>query len=83
MDEMWQKNEVPIDWTMPRSRNGVAIKTTNGIPVSDYNNWNWGCGPDLTNCVPAPEQWYPMDLRFTVVVVEKDKSFSGWDNYIP
>lgn len=82
VDGMWQKDGVPIDWTKPRSRNGVAIKTTTGIPVSDYNNWNWGCG-SVPSCIPAPTDWYPMDMRFTVYVVEKGKAFSGWDNYIP
>jgi hypothetical protein len=73
VNSMWEKS--PIDWTQPRHRNGVAIKNTAGKAVSDYSGWNWN-GED-------PFEWYPMDLRFTVVVVEKDKAFSGWDNYIP
>jgi hypothetical protein len=73
VDSMWEKS--PIDWTQPRHRNGVAIKNSAGKPVSDYSNWNWNG--------EIPTEWYPMDLRFTVVVVEKGKGFSGWDNYIP
>lgn len=73
--KMWKKNGVPLDWSRARYRNGVAIKNPQGLPVSDYNGWNWN-GED-------PSEWYPMDLRFTVVVVEKGKTFSGWENYIP
>jgi len=65
--------EEPIDWTRPRQRYGVVIKNQDGLPVSDYVDWNWN-GEN-------PDEWYPMDLRFTVVVVEKDKIFSGWENY--
>lgn len=73
VNSMWEKS--PIDWTQPRHRNGVAIKNTAGKAVSDYSGWNWNG--------EIPTEWYPMDLRFTVVVVEKGKAFSGWGNYIP
>ena len=71
---MWKKNGVPIDWTKPRQRYAAAVKNAQGKPVSNSNGWNWN-GED-------PKEWYPMDLRFTVVVVEKGKTFSGWQNYI-
>jgi hypothetical protein len=75
VDGMWKKDGKPINWMLPRTRNGVTIKNERGMPVTDYFGMNWN-GED-------PVNWYPMDLRFSVVVVEKDKSFSGWDNYIP
>jgi hypothetical protein len=74
VQDLWKKNGIIIDWSRPRFRNGVAIKNSSGLPVSNYNGWNWN-GED-------PNKWYPMDLRFTVVMVEKGKSFSGWDRYI-
>ncbi len=69
---MWKKGRA-LDWTRPRDRNGVAIKTLGGKPVSDYSGWNWN-GEN-------PNDWYPMNVRFTVVVVAKGKTFSGWQNY--
>jgi len=73
--KMWKKDGVPLDWWAPRDRNGVSIKNKMGVPVSDYSDYNWG-GED-------PQAWYPLDMRFTVVVVEKGAGFSGWDHYIP
>ncbi|MBK7218087.1 MAG: hypothetical protein IPH95_13815 [Candidatus Promineofilum sp.] len=73
--KMWKKDGQPINWAQPRDRNGVAIRNSQGDPVSNYNNWGWS-GED-------PDEWYPLDMRFTVVVVEKGAGFSGWDNYIP
>ena len=72
---MWKKGGVTIDWVNPRDRNGFAIKNGDGQPVSSYSGWNWN-GED-------PNAWYPMNVRFTVVVVEKGKTFSGWNTYIP
>jgi len=70
---MWKKNNRSLDWTRPRDRNGVAIKNANGKPVSNYSGWNWN-GEN-------PDNWYPMNMRFTVVVVRQGKAFSGWQNY--
>lgn len=72
---MWKKDNRQLDWTKPRDRNGVAIKTIKGKPVSNYSGWNWS-GEN-------PNEWYPMNMRFTVVVVRQGQAFSGWDNYIP
>ncbi len=71
---MWKKNNRSLDWTKPRDRNGVAIKTMNGKPVSNYSGWNWN-GQN-------PDNWYPLNMRFTVVVVRQGQQFSGWDNYV-
>ncbi|MBP9502475.1 MAG: hypothetical protein KBF17_09975 [Candidatus Promineofilum sp.] len=79
---MWRLEGYPLDWAKPRSMNGAVIKGSNGVPISSKKDFNWGCGTN-PNCEPRPQDWYPMDLRVTVVIVEKGKSFSGWDNYIP
>ena len=74
VQEMWRKNGVPLDWTRPRQRYGIAIKNRNGAPVSDIGNWNWS-GED-------PDAWYPLNMRMTIVVVAQGATFSGWENYI-
>ncbi|MEE9412742.1 MAG: LamG-like jellyroll fold domain-containing protein, partial [Methylococcales bacterium] len=71
---MFMKNGLPIEWDMPRQRYGLAIKNSAGVPISDSNGWNWG-GLD-------PNEVYPLDMRFTVVVVAKDQTFSGWENFV-
>lgn len=73
--QLWKKNGQPIDWANPRGRNGVGIMNSAGDPVSDFSGWNWSG--------EIPGDWYPLDMRFTVVVAEKGAGFSGWDTYIP
>lgn len=69
---MWKQDNLSLDWTKPRTRNGAGILNNQGLPVSGYfPDWNG----------ENPNQWYPMQLRLTVVVVEKGKGFSGWENY--
>jgi hypothetical protein len=65
-----------INWARPRSTNGVAIKDERGYPISNYGqpSWNW-FGEN-------PARWYPLDMRFTVVVVSKGAVFGGWNRYI-
>jgi hypothetical protein len=72
--DMWKLNGKPIDWANPRQRYGIAIKNTKGQPVSNFQGWNW-YGEN-------PKQWYPLDMRFTVVVVPKGGTFSGWNNFL-
>lgn len=72
VQSMWKK-DLPIDWSRARDIDGVAVKDSGGKPISDYNGWNWnGANPDA---------WYPLDMRFTVVVVAKGATFGGWDRY--
>ena len=73
LSNLYRKNGVPIDFSEPRIRYGFAIKNSAGLPVSDYLDYNWG-GEN-------PDEWFPLDIRFTVVVVAKDAEFSGWGNY--
>jgi hypothetical protein len=61
-------------WLPTRFRDSAVIKNKNGLPVSSFNNWNWN-GED-------PKKWYPLDMRFIVVVVADGSQFSGWENYI-
>jgi len=75
VQNLWKKDGQIIDWANPRDRNGFAIKNGQGDPVSSYSGWNWN-GED-------PAEWYPMNARLTVVVVERGASFSGWGHYIP
>jgi hypothetical protein len=75
VQNMYMKDGLPIDWSRPRERIGVAIKNNLGLPVSDIGGWNWN-GED-------PDAWYPIDWRFAAVVVAKDAEFSGWDYYFP
>ncbi len=80
---MYQISEDPIDWTRPRHIYGVAIKNKNEMPVSDYV-LDWISYDDEENVLwngEYPDEWYPMDMQFTVVVVEAGKQFSGWWNY--
>ena len=71
--DLWKKDGRSIIWNQPRARNGFSVRNKKNDPVSGKQGWNWS-GED-------PDKWYPLDLRFTVVVVEKGAGFSGWDNY--
>ena len=71
---MWSLNQVPINWTQPRA-NGIVVRDGDNDIVSDYGDWNWA-GHD-------PADWFPLDVRFTAVVVEAGGTFSGWERYIP
>jgi hypothetical protein len=74
INNMWKLNGTPMDWANPRQRYGVAIKNAAGLPVSNFSGWEWhGEDPDL---------WYPLDMRFTVVVVPQGGTFAGWDSFI-
>jgi hypothetical protein len=72
--ELFMVDGIPVNWSQPRARNGFAVRNSKNNPVSDKQGWNWS-GEN-------PDAWYPLDLRFTVVAVEKGAGFSGWDNYI-
>jgi hypothetical protein len=73
IDDMWTKYD-PIDYAEGRSRHGAVIRNSQGNPVSGKLDWNWN-GED-------PDEWYPLDWRFTVVVVAKGATFLGWQNYL-
>ena len=52
-----------------RQRIGAAI--WNGkLPVSAYGGFKWA-GEN-------PDQWYPLDMRMTIVAVAKGATFGGW-----
>lgn len=62
------------DWSECRTKMGPVFKSCDGKFISDNNNWGWG-GKD-------PDDWYPMDMRFTCVVVAESATFSGWEKYV-
>jgi len=65
------------DFIEPRVTMGPVIKAgsaSGGGFISDHSNFNWG-GMD-------PDDVYPMDMRYSLVVVAPGSTFSGWDNYI-
>lgn len=72
-DNIWRKDNQPIEWFRPRFSDGAAIKTTSGAPVSGYPGFNWG-GQN-------PAHWYPFTMHFSVVMVPEDGSFCGWGHY--
>jgi hypothetical protein len=74
ISDLVQISDDPLDWTRVRRAYGIAIKNTAGVPVTDFFDPNWS-GEN-------PDEWYPLDLRFTVVVVPNGQTFSGWNNYI-
>jgi hypothetical protein len=74
VSDLVQISDDPIDWTRIRRAYGLAIKNTARDPVTDFFDPDWS-GEN-------PDDWYPLDMRFTVVVVPKGKTFSGWNSYI-
>jgi hypothetical protein len=76
LSSWWQYSS--IDWTRARQRIMLAIKkgtSTGGTPISNICcGWNWA-GLD-------PNQIYPIDMRWTAVVVAPGSTFSGWGTYV-
>lgn len=62
-----------VDWSRDRQSHGFIVQNAAGKPVSDYNYWDWN-GED-------PTEWYPMDVRFLVVLVPAGEEFGGWEEY--
>jgi hypothetical protein len=73
LDEFAEINAAPIDWEFARWKAGFVVRNSKGKPVSNKLNFNWS-GED-------PTKWYPMDIRYTMVLVAPGGSFSGWQNY--
>jgi hypothetical protein len=78
IDGMAAFGDGPIDWSKPRSMSFGVIRGSGGyISCYDWLNPSTGAwaGHD-------PSTWYPMVIRWTIVVVSPGATFSGWDNYI-
>ncbi len=73
LHEMWKKGGKEIDWSAPRKKMGFSVRDAQNDPVSNKTSSNWGGN--------NPQDWYPMNLRFQVVLVPKGSTFSGWQNY--
>jgi hypothetical protein len=88
LESFWKKGGLPIDWTLPRFRDGIAIKYLNDCPVSNIPI----DGSILPSICPIgedgkliawagedPKAWYPLDMRFSVAAVPAGQTFVGWD----
>ncbi|MEM7333084.1 MAG: hypothetical protein AAF490_13425 [Chloroflexota bacterium] len=80
INQMWKKNNVPLDWTRARHWVAVPIKVEKAInnktdlyPVSDWVDPEWAD--------EEPADWFPLNMRFTAIVVEEGGTFKGWDDY--
>ena len=71
--QMWKKNGAEILWSQPRKKMGFAVRDGQNDPVSNKTSDNWGGN--------NPNDWYPLNLRFQVVLVPDGQDFSGWQNY--
>lgn len=73
LHDMWKKNGQEIDWSQPRKKMGFSVRDGQNDPVSNKTSDDWGGN--------NPGHWYPMDLRFQVVLVPAGQAFSGWENH--
>lgn len=77
VSKMWNKTyngvKIPPDWSKAMKCHGIAISNSRLQAVSDYYTDKWH-GED-------PKKWFPLDLRFQVVIVKKGAVFSGWSHY--
>lgn len=73
LHEMWKKNGQEVDWSQPRKKMGFSVRDGQNDPVSNKTSSDWGGN--------NPADWYPMNLRFQVVLVPAGATFSGWQNY--
>ncbi len=71
--DMWKKNGAEVDWSQPRKKMGFSVRDAQNDPVSNKTSTDWGGN--------NPDHWYPMNLRFQVVLVPAGGTFSGWQNY--
>lgn len=90
--DMWQKEDTPLEWHRPRQRNGMVVKVFKVIeeissnpgkyPVTNFDI-EYKNPQGETVLMPEwagedPDDWYPLDLRYTVIVVAEGSEFSGW-----
>jgi hypothetical protein len=65
-------NKAPINWALPRWKEGFVVR--NGrTPVSGKLNFNWA-GQN-------PDNWYPMNIHYTVVLVAPGGGAPNWTQY--
>lgn len=74
ISSMWLEGGKPLEWWRPRYRTSAVIRNSDYQLVSNVVDPNWN-GED-------PNEWYPLDMHFKVVVVADGATFSGWDNYL-
>jgi hypothetical protein len=66
-------NAKPINWTQPRWKEGFVVRKGSGKPVSNKLNFNWS-GEN-------PDNWYPLNIHFTVVLVAPGGGAPDWTKY--
>lgn len=73
LHDMWKKDKIEVDWAVPRTKMGFSVRDGQNDPVSNKTSSDWGGN--------NPAEWYPMNLRFRVVLVPPGQAFSGWANH--
>jgi hypothetical protein len=70
----------PIDWNKPRSILNLVLRKGSswGEYLSPYLSLNGGRRWAGEN----PDEWFPMEIRYTAVVVAPGATFSGWDHHL-
>jgi hypothetical protein len=72
LNDMWVKDR-PVNFANPRTKHGFIVRNGRNKPVSQKAGFNWG-GEN-------PDNWYPMQVHYTVVLVKAGGTFDGWQNY--
>ncbi len=65
-------NKAAINWTLPRWKAGFVVRGPKGL-VSNKLNFNWS-GEN-------PDNWYPMNIHYTVVLVAPGGGAPNWTQY--
>jgi hypothetical protein len=73
MNDLFEINRKPIDWTLPRWKAGFVVRNSKGKPVSNKLNFNWS-GED-------PAAWYPLNIHFSAVLVAPGGGEPNWTQY--
>lgn len=73
MNDLFEINRQSINWAYPRWKEGFVVRNSRGKPVSNKLNFNWS-GEN-------PDNWYPMNIHFTVVLVAPGGGAPNWTKY--
>ncbi|MFO1038369.1 MAG: hypothetical protein U1E45_16145 [Geminicoccaceae bacterium] len=74
VSQMWRKKTGAPIWTKSITKHGIAVSNSRLQAVSDYYKDKWH-GED-------PRKWYPLDLRFSVVIVKKGSPPPDWKKIV-
>jgi hypothetical protein len=77
---MWKMEGRPVDWSRPRSAHSTVVwAQSSGGAIYNMSDYNIPNNPIWAG--ENPDDWFPMDFRYTAVLVRKGEVFSGWQNY--